>query len=38
MGEHEVLLSDTFLETLSFPHHQSLHLCQTFSSLNVSME
>ena len=40
MEEHEVLQSGTFLETPSFrlPPHQSLHLCKTFSSLNVSME
>ena len=40
VGEHEVLPSGTFVEPLSFklPSHQSLHLCKTFSSLNVSMK
>ena len=40
MGEHEVLPSGTFVEPLSFKlsSHQSLHLCKTFNSLNVSMK
>ena len=39
MGEYEVLSSGTFVELLSFrlPPHQSLHLCETFNSLNVSI-
>ena len=40
MEEYEVLPSDIFLEFLSFrfPPHKSLHLCQFFSSLNMSTE
>ena len=39
MRDHETLLSSTFLETLLFrlSPHQSLHLCQIFNSLNMSM-
>ena len=38
--KHEILPSDTFVEPLSFKlsSHQNLHLCNTFSSLNVSMK
>ena len=39
MRDHETLSSSTFFETLLFrlPPHQSLHLCQIFNSLNMSM-
>ena len=39
MEEYEILPSGIFVELLSFrlPPHQSLHLCETFNSLNVSI-